>query len=232
MTLISSNTKTNILTKLDDIVNIEDPEWSNLGFDLKLKIVHNLCNFFKNNINSNSNPNSIKQIFQSNNFEINSLDIPLKNQRPKKIIEFGGINKQSNTELFDEFRKNIIIINKEFRKTFNSKNKNYSFANLSNDKYQLIINNYNLGVYNFINKNIDKIDSLKLFNNLIGGNQKKIICSNDKSNLKINKITHIDEFLNIEFNNDISIKLELYLTSEKITSNIPAKYKIFLTNIF
>lgn len=228
MTLISSNTKTNILTKLDDIVNIEDPEWSNLGIDLKLKIVHNLCNFFKNNINSNST----KQIIQSNNFEINSLDIPLKNQRPKKIIEFGGINKQSNTELFDEFKKNIIITNKEFRKTFNSKNKNYSFANLSNDKYQLIINNYNLGIYNFINKNIDKIDSHKLFNNLIGGNQEKIISSNDKLNLKINKITHIDEFLNIEFNNDISIKLELYLTSEKITSNIPAKYKIFLTNIF
>ena len=226
MTLISSNTKTNILTKLDDIVNIEDPEWSNLGIDLKLKIVHNLCNFLKNNLNST------KQIFKSNNFEINSLDIPLKNQRPKKIIEFGGINKQSNTELFDEFKKNIIIKNKEFRKTFNSKNKNYSFANLSNNKYQSIINNYNLEVYNFINKNIDKIDSVKLFNNLIGGNQQKIICSNNKSNLKINKITHIDEFLNIEFNNDISIKLELYLTSEKITSNIPAKYKIFLTNIF
>jgi len=228
MTLISSNTKTNILTKLDDIVNIEDPEWSNLGIDLRLKIVHNLCNFFKNNINSNST----KHIFQSNNFEINSLNIPLKNQRPKKIIEFGGINKQSNTELFDEYKKNIILKNKEFRKTFNSKNKNYSFANLSNDKYQSIINNYNLEVYNFINKNIDKIDSVKLFNNLICGNQQKIICSNNKSNLKINKITHIDEFLNIEFNNDISIKLKLYLTSEKITSNIPAKYKIFLTNIF
>lgn len=228
MTLISSNTKTNILSKLDDIVNFEDPEWSNLGIDLKLKIVHNLCNFLKNNINSNTT----KQIFESKNFEINSLNIPLKNQRPKKIIEFGGINKQSNTELFDEFKKNIIITNKEFRKTFNSKNKNYCFANLSNTKYQSIINNYNLKVYNFINKNIDKIDSYKLFNNLIGGNQQKIICSNDKSNLKINKITHIDEFLNIEFNNNISIKLELYLTSEKITSNIPAKYKIFLTNIF
>lgn len=228
MTLISSNTKTNILTKLDDIVNIEDPGWSNLGIDLKLKIVHNLCNFLKNNINSTST----KQIIQPINRKINSLDIPLKNQRPKKIIEFGGINKQSNTELFDEFKKNIITTNKEFRKTFNYKNKNFCFANLSNDKYKSIINNYNLGVYNFINKNIDKIDSNKLFNNLIGGNQQKIICSNDKSNLKINKITHIDEFLNIEFNNDISIKLELYLTSEKITSNIPAKYKIFLTNIF
>lgn len=227
MTLISSNTKTNILTKLDDIINIEDPEWSNLGIDLKLKIVHNLCNFFKNNIDSNST----KQMFQSDNL-INTLDIPLKNQRPKKIIEFGGINKQSNVELFDEFKKNIIITNKEFRKTFNSKNKNYCFANLSDIKYKSIINNYNSNIYNFINQNIDKIDSVKLFNNLIGGNQQKIICPNKGLNFKINKITYIDEFLNIEFNNDISIKLELYLTSEKITSNIPAKYKILLTNIF
>lgn len=240
MTLISSNTKTNILTKLYDIVNIEDPEWSNLGIDLKLKIVHNLCNIFKNNMDSNS----INQLFQSNNEVnndinnkipndiINSLNIPLKNQRPKKIIEFGGINKQANAELFDEYKKNIILTNNEFRKTYNSKNKNYCYANLSDIKYKSIINNYNSNVCNFMNKNIDKIDSLKLFNNLIGGNQQKIICSNNWKNLKIKKITHIDEFLNIEFNNDISIKLELYLTSEKITSNIPAKYKIFLTNIF
>ena len=51
MALISSNTKTNILSKLDDIVNFEDPEWSNLGIDLKLKIVYNLYYFLKNNIN-------------------------------------------------------------------------------------------------------------------------------------------------------------------------------------
>ena len=56
----------------------------------------------------------------------------------------------------------------------------------------------------------------------------------------ISNIMHFDKALvldsgsphYVEFNNDISIKLELYLTSEKITSNIPAKYKIFLTNIF
>ena len=38
--------------------------------------------------------------------------------------------------------------------------------------------------------------------------------------------------IGIEFDNNIVIKFELYLTSEKITSNIPAKYKIYLTNIF
>lgn len=222
MALLSSNIKTGILTKLDDIINIEDPNWSSLGIDLKLKIVHNLCNYLKNNNELNSNSNNK-----------NSMNIPLKNQRAKKIIELGGINKQTNSELFNEFRKEHVMMNKNFRKSFNSKNKQYCFANLSNTKYQLILNNYNENVYKFLTSNIDKIDTSKLYSNLLGGNQQKIInLSNGKSELKIDKITHINEFINIEFNNNVSINFELFLTSEKITSNIPAKYKISLTNIF
>ena len=245
MTLLSLNIKSNILRKLDDIVNIEDPNWSSLGIDLKLKIVHNLCNFLKNNINSHTNTNThlINQNYQNHkshqnyqeNLIENSINIPLKNQRAKKIIEFGGINKQTNSELFNEFRKELVMINKDFRKTFNSKNKQYCFGNLSCNKYQSIINNYNQNIFKFLNSNIDKIDSNKLYTNLIGGsgNQQKIIdLSANVNKLKINKITYIDKFLNIEFNNDVSIKLELFLTSEKITSNIPAKYKISLTNVF
>jgi hypothetical protein len=96
----------------------------------------------------------------------------------------------------------------------------------------LIINNYNINIYNFLNTNIDIIDSKQLFNNLIIGNHQKIINLNEKDNIKINKITFLDKYINIEFNNSIIIELELYLTSVKITSNIPAKYKIFLKNIF
>jgi hypothetical protein len=253
MTLISSNIKYNIITKLNDIVNIEDPEWSNLGIDLKLKIVHNLCNFCKSmNMSMNMNMSKNKNKSKNGNNEINniiedkenlslidnniimcSMDIPLKNQRPKKIIELCGINKQINSELFNEFRKEQIHINREFRKTYNSKNNSYCFANLSDIKYKTLINNYNSNIYNFINKNSNIIDFTKLYQNLIMGNQQKIITDNKNlSNLKINKITHIDEFIYIEFNNNIQIKFELYFTSEKITSNIPAKYKIFLTNIF
>ena len=267
MTLISLNTKSNILTKLNDIVNIEEPEWCDLEIDLKFKIVHNLCNFLKNEmIHYSFKPilqieqtEQIKQIDQINQTKLlngvnqqfllekeicinkkiphidkilnNSLSIPLKNQRPKKIIEFCGINKQFNIEIFDEFRKNMININREFRKVYNSKNKIYSIANLGNLKYKSILNNYNLHMFNFMNKYIEKIDSIKLYNNLISGNNQKTININ-KHKLKINKISYIDEFLNIEFNNDISIKFELYFTSEKITSNIPAKYKISLINIF
>lgn len=231
MTLISSNSKSNIIYKLNEIINIEDPEWSNLGIELKIKIIHNLCNLLKNDVNCCLDQKNLTKL--SCQIE-NSINIPLKNQRPKKIIEFCGINKQLNSELFNEFRKKLIIINKEFRKTFNSKNKNYCFSNLSNSNYKMIINNYNNNIYNFINKNIDKIDHIKLYNKIINGNQQKIITKNntDINDFKILKITMIDEFLNIEFNNNVTIKLELYLTSEKITSNIPAKYKIFMTNIF
>lgn len=80
MTLISSNVKTNIIIKLNDILNIEDPEWSSLGTELKIKILHNLCSYFKNNQISCQN----QEISQVPNIIENSINIPLKNQRPKK----------------------------------------------------------------------------------------------------------------------------------------------------
>ena len=88
----------------------------------------------------------------------------------------------------------------------------------------------------FLNKYSHLINVKKFFNNLLYGNQDKIICSNsiteNKQKLKINQINYKDKFLNIEFNNNITIRLELYMTSEKITSNIPVKYKINIINIF
>lgn len=239
MTLISSNIKNNIIKKLDDIINIEDPNWSTLCIDLKLKIVHNMCSVIKNNLGNNL---YLPNLNLHNEIE-NNISIPLKNQRPKKLIELGGINKQTNSELFNEFRRELVMMNRNFRKKFNSKNKCYSFANLSEEKFNLILNDYNQSVYKFINKNINKLDTDKLFNNLMRGTQHKVITpinSNLKSNsnsinrnkILINKITCVDKFINIEFNNQIVMKFELYLTSEKITSNIPAKYKIYLINIF
>lgn len=222
MTLISSNIKENILTKINDILNINDTNWTDLDIDLKLKIIHNMCNTFKPNFDKT---------------KLFNISIPLKNLRPKKIIEFCGINKQSNTIFFEEFIKNILQINRDFRINYNSKNKNYCFSNLSVDKYNEILNNYNYQVYLFISKYINLINSKKFYHNLIGGNENKLITNeiekkNIKTNIKINNINYKDKFLNIDFNNNISIQFELYLTSEKITSNIPAKYKLQLINIF
>ena len=93
MTLISPNVKENILIKLSDILNIDEPNWLELELDLKLKILHNMCNTFKPNFNKDN---------------VGLIEIPLKNLRPKKIIELAGINKNSNSEIFEEFKKKLI----------------------------------------------------------------------------------------------------------------------------
>jgi hypothetical protein len=220
MTLISPNVKENILIKLSDILNIDEPNWLGLELDLKLKILHNMCNAFKPNFNKDN---------------VGLIKIPLKNLRPKKIIELAGINKNANSEIFEEFKKKLIETNRNFRNNHNSKNKNYCFANLSTETFNGILNDYNYEVYLFLNKYKSLINQKKFFYNLIGGNNDKIIQTNieqKNKNIKIEKICYKDKFLNFDFNNGVSVQLELFLTSEKISSNIPAKYKIYLINIF
>ena len=258
MSLISLNIKQQIVDNLKNILNIQDSAWTNLDTEIKLKVIHNLCNSFN------------KQLDISNT----KITIPLKNLRPKKIIQYCGINKQTNSIIYNDYRKKLLNINKDFRNNYNSSNKNYCYANLSKNKYDSLLNNFNYSIYTFLNTNIANINSKLFYSNLIGENFKKVIstgyesnfnnisnfdnipkqnnksevnkskisCENissnlnifniDKSNIKIKQINYKDKFLNIEFNNNIIFELELYLTSEKITNNIPAKYKINLINIF
>lgn len=248
MSLISSNIKQKIIENLNGILNLQDSTWTNLDTGIKLKIIHNLCN----NLNKQSDISTTKII------------IPLKNLRPKKIIQFCGINKKSNSIIFDDYRKKLIEINKEFRTNYNSSNKNYCFANLSKSKYDELLNNFNYNIYLFLKTNIFNINCKIFYYNLVGNNHNKVICLSGTSdfnisesntsgsntsgsntsgsytnvkidqtnNLKIKQINYKDKFLNIEFNNGIIFELELYLTSEKITNNIPAKYKINIINIF
>jgi hypothetical protein len=232
MSLISLNIKQKIVDNLNNILNIQDSTWTNLDTEIKLKVIHNLCNTLN------------KQTDISNT----KINIPLKNLRPKKIVQYCGINKQSNSIIYDDYRKKLININKDFRNNYNSTNKNYCFANLSKNKYDVLLNNFNYNIYTFLKSNINNINSNLFYSNLIGENYKKVISTNNQldnnnilrlnnynkeySNLKIKEINYKDKFLNIEFNNNIIFELELYLTSEKITNNIPAKYKINLINIF
>jgi len=221
MLLISSNIKEKIINSLKDIINIEDINWINLDLEIKLKLIHNLCNLLKKNFNNINIDNS-------------SINIPLKNLRPKKFIQYCGINKQMNLEIYNKYLKNIININREFRKKYNSNNKFYCFANLSKNNYDDILNNYNYNFYNFLFKNMNFINSKILYDNLLGNNKNKVINNNSNNklnNINIKQITFKEKFLNIEFKNNITFYLELYLTSEKITNNIPAKYKIYLINI-
>ena len=102
MILLSNDIKEKIINCLNDIINIKDNKWSILNNDIKIKIIHHLCGSINNNINSNNN-----------------IKIPLKNLRPKKIIQYCEINKQLNTCLFNDYKKLIIESNKEFRKKYN-----------------------------------------------------------------------------------------------------------------
>jgi hypothetical protein len=246
MSLISLNIKQQIIENLNGILNLQDESWTNLNTEIKLKVIHNLCN----NLNKQTDISTTK------------ITIPLKNLRPKKIIQFCGINKKTNSIIYDDYRKKLIEINKDFRINYNSSNKNYCFANLSKSKYDGLLNNFNYNIYMFLTINVKSINHKLFYHNLIGNNYDKVICTNNSSyseniscsniklqtklqtkshtelqtelsnNLKIRQINCNEKFLNIEFNNGVMFQLELYLTSEKITNNIPAKYKINLINIF
>ena len=44
MSLISLNIKQKIIDSLSNIINLQDESWTNLNTEIKLKIIHNLCN--------------------------------------------------------------------------------------------------------------------------------------------------------------------------------------------
>lgn len=215
MTLISMKTK--ILSCLDNLIysNDNEKEWIELDDEIKFKIIHNLCNELKKSTGLNKQDNLIQ----------NHLSIPLKHLRPIKFIKLCGIDKHTH----NEFKQNILDMNCKFRAEYNKNNNYYCFANMPNDKYCEILNNYNFQVYKFLSNNT--INCKSLYFGLLGQNDKKIIQPNI-TELKITQIDCNEKYLNIKFNNNVIIKLELYITSEKISKNINALYKISLLNIF
>jgi hypothetical protein len=121
---------------------------------------------------------------------------------------------------------------KEF--TFNYRNlfiKNkvyYTFSSLPRDIYNNILNSYNKCIYDFLNKNKNLIMIDNFYNNLVGNNNKNIISN------KIESLEILEKDNNIEliFNNNINIILELFITSNKITNNLPLKFIVRLINKF
>ena len=87
--LLSANLQDNIINKISDIINTNDVVWNNLELNIKLKFIHHYCNYFVNDKNTNWN----------------IISIPLKNIKPKKLIQFAGFNKQTNCSLFNEYNK-------------------------------------------------------------------------------------------------------------------------------
>lgn len=217
--------KKEILIKLNDILNIKDDNWNNLDPNIKIKIIHHFCNFL--NL-SNENLNLSNSVFKN----IDNITIPLKSNKPKKIIEFSGINKNYNNNLFQEFNKTILDYTFEFRTKYKVNDKKnqiyYTFSNLPKNDYFFILSSINNIVYNFICKYKKFINVNKFYNNIIGSNHQKLITDNNSpKDFNVNQDNNI---LNIKFSNNIYIKLELFYSSDKITKNIPVKYNIKLFN--
>ncbi len=217
--ILNDNIKELILTKLDDIINLKDGDWNSLDTNIKIKILHHFCNYLG---------------FDRNNLplkKINSISVPLKSLKPKKIIEFSTINKNYNSNLFSDFNKQILDYTFEFRKNYILVDKRiyYTFNNLPKNDYNTILSKYNNIVCNFIESNKKNINIKKFYDNLVGGNSKKMIIGNNT--LKDFVLKKYNECFEIIFDNEIIIKFDLFFYSDKITKNIPVKYNIKIINI-
>ena len=200
-----------IKNKLLEIVNYNNEEWNKLEISLKTKIIHNYCNkFLKQNLKC-------------------ELKIPLKSIKPKKIIQLCGFSKQQNKEIYNLYLENSLKYTFLFREKYkNCKDRQfYNYNHLSMKDRDIILYDLNKIVYDTINKNILLIKSKSLFNNLLIGNMDKICLIDNNYNLKI-EINNKE--LKLIFNENIIINLNLILTGDKITNNIPVKYNISLLN--
>jgi len=212
---LSDKTKGLIYDKLLSIVNLDISDWYIISKDIKIKILHNFLTFI---------------LFNTFSFS-NTLNIPIKSIKPKKLIMFCNMNKQKNMNIFSKYQKEVLAYTNKFR----DKYKNcvdrvyYTFDELPREDYNNILGDYNDIVYNTINENIGLVDIKNLYIRLINNNSNKVISDNDLS-FTIKKEGY-NELL-IKFNENIIVNLSLITNKNKITNNLPLFYKIKLINKF
>jgi hypothetical protein len=212
---LSDKTKGLIYDKLQSIVNLDVSDWYIISKDIRIKILHNFLSFI---------------LF--NTFSLcNTLNIPIKSIKPKKLIMFCNMNKQKNMNIFSKYQKEVLAYTNKFRDKYkNCKDRvYYTFNELPQEDYNNILGDYNDIVYNTINENIGLIDIKNLYIRLINNNSNKVISDNDLS--FIIKKEGYNELL-LKFNNNIILNLSLIFNKNKITNNLPLYYKIKLTNKF
>jgi len=211
--------KNDIINKLEEIISLKnDNSWVNLDTKIKIKLIHNYCNFI--------NENKLSEKLSTNDI----IKIPLKSIKPRKFIQYTCFNKQNNKKLFNEYLNIIRDYTFNFRNSFLKNNIYYTYNNMPKDVYNNIINLYNKHIYDFLIKNKNSISIDNLYNNLLGNNNEKLINSNNKPTIL--DILENKNRLELIFNNNINIILELVITSNKITNNIPVKYIVKLINKF
>jgi hypothetical protein len=215
MTIIDVSIKNIIINSLENILNIQDNNWNNLESNIKIKIIHHYCNLFNK---------------KKSNINWDIISIPLKSLKPKKIIQFTGINNNNNKILFNDFNNQILQFTNGFREQFNKKsNPVYLLSSLDNLIYNKILNNYAKIVFDFINKNIKCIKTTTIYNNLVSNNNDKLIIKSSPTNFNILLDNSNIHFV---FDNNIKIICKLEFYSDKITNNIPVKFSIKLINNF
>lgn len=215
MTLINNNVKKIILNSLENILNISDESWTKLEANIKLKIIHHYCNYFSKKIKDIS---------------WDSIHIPLKSLKPKKLIQLLGFNNNYNKTQFTDFNEQILKYTFEFREQHNQKNKNnYVLSSLAKDVYYSLLNKYTKIIYDFIDKNIKCIKPITVYNNLVLNNKDKLITNSVPDNLNIN--LNLNKII-FKFNNNIELIFELEFYNDRITNNLPVKFNLKLINSF
>ena len=211
MVLIENTFKNILVDKINEILNLDNEQWNILDKKIKLKYVHRLCSYLENN--------------KIDNFE--SISIPLKSIKPKKMIQYCGISNLNNKELYLQFNNSVLEYTRDFRKKYINVGKRqfYTYNSLVKEEYNNILNVYNKIIYTFINQN--KIDIKNLLKFTVGTNfDKLIINSNQNFEYKIN---YSENLINLT-TNDFIIIFTLSYTSNNITNNIPVKYCVKLIN--
>jgi hypothetical protein len=211
MVLIDSEFKDVLVDKINEILDLDNENWANLDKKLKLKYIHRLCNYLEDaDIN-----------------KLESISIPLKSIKPKKLIQYCGISNLNNKNLYLQFNKLILDYTSGFRNQYVKipKRQYYTYNNLPKESYNQILNDYNQIVFMFINKN--KIDINNLLKSVVNTNFDKLIIEpNSNHEYKFN---YLDNCINL-ITRDFIIKFTLGFAGNQITNNIPVKYTIRLIN--
>jgi hypothetical protein len=155
-------------------------------------------------------------------FKINTdknIIFNLRHRNPIKLLMI-LYSIERKDEKYKKFNNEILNFTREFRKKYIN-NKNVCFTNFKKEILNEIIESYNKVIYDIIIN--DKINNKNLYN---------LFIDNDEYNLFFNKnIESIEYYKNtiiVKFENCNKIEFELYLTSNKITNNLPFKYRIKL----
>lgn len=211
MVLIDNTFKKVLVDKINEILNLDNEEWKKLDKKLKLKYVHRFCSYLEND--------------KTDNFE--SISVPLKSIKPKKMIQYCGISNLNNKDLYLQFNNLVLDYTRNFRNKYInvSKRQFYTYNSLIKQDYNNILNEYNKIIYTFINKN--KIDIQSLLKFTVGTNFDKLIINPDY-NIEY-KINYSENLISLT-TDDFIINFTLGFTSNNITNNIPVKYCVKLIN--